>query len=112
MSAVVLASGTVRTTKVLTKNSDGSRFGRAVSILTDAAGQLGETLEVTVFDAREGESEVVANSGDYVTWVVEIEAVGSRLRARYRGEGGSEPALPATSDAWLAGASAESAPVA
>lgn len=112
MSAVVLVNGTIRSTKVLTKNADGSRFGRAVNILTEQGAELGETLEVTLFDPRPGEPAVRAESGDVVSWVVEVEAQRDRIRARYRGEAGSSPALHSSAGWPTLATEPESAPAA
>lgn len=106
MSAIVLVSGTIRTKKPLIKRNSSDVFAQAVSVLTEHGSHMGETLEVTVFDPREGEQTVQANVGDHVVWVIEVEASSFGLRGRYRGEGGSEAALPSSSGFNFFGADA------
>lgn len=105
MSAVVLVHGTVRVVKPATRKADGARYGRHVSVLTEVplpsgGPVLGETMEVTVFDARQGEPDVRAEVGDHVVWAVEVEGSSYGVRGRYRAEGGAVAALPASS--WSA----------
>lgn len=110
MAAVVLVKGIVRSVDVRHRKDNGPRFGREAHVLTELPGYPGETLPVTIFDPRGDEPPVRAEAQDEVVWVVAIEAQGNRIRATYRGEGGSEAALPLASELWATPAAAESAP--
>lgn len=112
MTAVVLVTGTIRNSQDRLK--DGKRWGRTINVLTEVGAILGDTLEVTIFEPRDGEPHVRAVDGDHVSWVVEVESSKWGLRARYRGEGGSSAALHPSSLAggWPASVESEAAPVA
>lgn len=87
MSAVVLLSGQVRDVRDRRKKSEpgespGEVWGRSVKILTEFGSVLGDTLDVTVFNA----DRVVVAAGELVEWIVEVSANSYGLQAVFKAE--------------------------
>lgn len=72
MAAVVTASGTVRAIKPLVKRDTGEAFATEVSLLTNVADVLGETLKVMIWDRDRG--AWTPTPGETVSVVVEVDA--------------------------------------
>ena len=77
MAITVAVVGQVRQVREFTRRADqeggegkrGDVLGRNVSVLTELAGELGDTATVTVWDR---DRAVEANVGDLVQWVCEV----------------------------------------
>jgi hypothetical protein len=77
MAIVTAVVGQVRAVREFTRRRDeengqgktGDVLGRNVSVLTELAGELGDTATVTVWDR---DRAVEAAPGDWVQWVCEV----------------------------------------
>lgn len=82
MTAVVLATGTVRSSRPLSKRDSGEVFAQEVSLLTNVGDVLGETLKVMIWDRdRDAWSP---KPGEAVSVVVEIDAGRFGLSATFQ----------------------------